>query len=163
VIENRKLTASQSTVFSSMRSLQVFVACALLVCIGCRGGSDRAPTAEVTGNVTLDGKPLKEAAIFFKTDFARMAVGKVVDGAIVEVTTYEENDGAPVGENRIAIQSVVHEQPLAPSAGPRGPSYAAKPMISVVVPQKYANPASSGLTAMIEEGTNELAFDLSSK
>src|SRR5262245_5688563 len=76
---------------------------ALAACVALAGCSDRPKMAKVKGTVTLDGKPLPTGTITFEAKGKRPATGKVVNGEITEVTTYEVGDGAPVGEHRVAV------------------------------------------------------------
>jgi hypothetical protein len=140
------------------RSVRFALLVPLVVVAGCGGHK----TAEVTGTVTYDGKPLQSGTIILETSGARPAVGKIVDGQIVEVTTYKPGDGAPLGEHKVAIQSVA----AASSAETKNPGdkistdyMTAKPLI----PPIYGDPATSGLTATISSGKNELKFDLKKK
>ena len=74
---------------------------ALLLPSGC--GSGLSPLAKVKGTVTLDGKPLASGTMTFESVGQRPATGKIVQGQIVEMTTYDENDGAPLGTHKVAV------------------------------------------------------------
>ncbi|MEW4455429.1 hypothetical protein AB1L30_22355 [Bremerella sp. JC817] len=129
---------------------------------GCSGGHN---LAQVHGTVTYQGKPLKNGTIIIEVSGNRPAYGQIVDGQIVNVSTFEQNDGVPVGEATIAINSI--SEPSADSkAGAGGSSDRPSESGGIVtgkniLPLRYANPATSGLTATISAGDNELSFDLS--
>lgn len=136
----------------------------LVVVVGC--GSDRLPLGDVSGTVTYDGQPLEKGSITFEVTGVRSATGKIVNGEIVEVTTFEAGDGAPVGKARVAISSV-EEGPPAEEEVPDSPdapgSTGGMPVYKSLIPTKYANPETSGLTAVVEDGDNALTFELLSK
>ena len=81
----------------------------LLVCFfwaGCKSGPVRPVCHPAHGRVMFDNRPLAEAQLVFHP-----VVGSVVplptaitrsDGAF-DVTTWADNDGAPVGEYRVTI------------------------------------------------------------
>jgi len=117
------------------------LAAALLA--GC-GGSGFAPVA---GTVTYNNEPLREGSIEFHPEKGRPAYGKIRDGKIVEVTTDTIGDGARVGPVRVTIQAVTGS----------GDMYAKHKSL---VPDKYGDPAKSGLTADIKSKANDLKFDL---
>lgn len=73
-----------------------------VLAIGC-GAADRPQLAPLTGTVTYNGKPLESGMIIFTPDKGRAASGRVRAGEIVDVGTFEPNDGAPVGNLKITV------------------------------------------------------------
>ncbi|MDG2389737.1 MAG: hypothetical protein P8M30_10505 [Planctomycetaceae bacterium] len=144
-------------------SLSVAILCVVLS--GCGGGPERSPTATVTGTVTLDDQPIEAGAIIFESDSTRPASGKIIDGKIVEVMTYEAGDGVPIGTQRVAIQAASSGESVEaadPSAsGPVNMNYMGGG--DSLVSNKYTDPKSSGLTAEIVVGENQLSFKLKSE
>ncbi len=102
---------------------------------GCgSGGSALAP---VVGTVTYEGTPLKTGIIQFEPSMGRSARGKIVDGQIQDVSTYEPGDGVMIGESNVYIFSFVREQvgmDIPPS----------------VIPKRYNTPETSGLSVSIK-------------
>ena len=149
--------------FSNVRLVMVTLLLSLGTLTGC--GPDRPPLGDVSGTVTHDGEPLAQGTITFEVPGARPARGEIVDGKIVNLSTYEAGDGVPVGAASVAITSTVQTstvtEPSASDDAPGGPS--GMPEYKSLIPQEYANPQSSGLTATIEEGENALSFDLVTK
>jgi hypothetical protein len=131
---------------------------------GC--GSDRPPLGIVAGEVTFEGKPISEGAIIFEVAGSRSASGKIVDGKITEVTTYDSGDGVPVGLARIAVHAsaVKTAEANAELAHPGDlPSNDLDSYMGVaksLIPDRYNDPSSSGLTFQIERGTNSVTIDL---
>lgn len=130
---------------------------------GC-GGSDHAETAPVTGTVTLNGEPLKNGTIIFQSADSRSAYGKITDGQIVEVTTYDPNDGAPLGSHKVAIFAVEEaESAVVANPGELSPTDANyMGGGSSLIPAQYNNPETSNLTAEIKAGENKVDFPLTS-
>ena len=75
-----------------------------LLCIVAGCGSHKGLVA-VTGHVTYLGKPLEQGSIVFISPHSRQATGEIRGGDIVNVTTFQENDGIAVGEYGVAITS----------------------------------------------------------
>jgi len=79
--------------------------------------------------------------------------------------TYEPGDGAPVGTHQVAIQatsaggSAVTSDPG--DSGPADLSYMGGG--ESLIPKKYGNPETSGLTAEVVAGENQLSFALTSE
>lgn len=120
----------------------------LMLCVGC--SESEHPLAPVSGNVLYKGEPLEQGTISFLSSETRQATGEIVDGKIVNVTTFSKNDGAPIGELKVAItafdRSEEHRNSMVPPS---------------LIPRHYANHTTSKLTATIVAGeTNELQFDL---
>jgi hypothetical protein len=148
-------------------SRALFALPVLLVLAGC--GSDRPPLGRVSGTVNYNGQPVASGAVVFEVSGARPAHAKIVNGEITEVTTYDPNDGVPVGLARIAVfatdsSATSPSSTPSPAADPGsyrpGANYmgaGAKPL----VPRRYNDPSTSGLTWQIEKGKNEVTLDLS--
>ena len=131
----------------NIRSVKWFViVLALLFTTAC---GDRGPQlAPVTGTVTYKGKPLKTGKILFEPVDGRPARGEIVDGKIVNVSTYDKDDGAIVGDHSVVIHSFIRE--------PKGME-----IVPSAIPEKYNDPSTSDLTATIVAGeTNELTLEL---
>lgn len=130
---------------------------------GC-GGPARSPTAKVLGTVVVDGQPVKEGTIVFESPGQRPANGKIQDGEIVECTTYEPNDGVPVGQHQVAVfvsapaGTAVAETPGQTAAF--DPNYMGG---GSLIPRRYNDPKLSGLKAEIAPGDNRITLELKSE
>ncbi len=120
----------------------------LVVGVGIPGCGKRSDLAIATGKVTFKGKPLKTGHIVMEPATGRSARGRIVDGEIVDLHTYENGDGVRIGTHQVSITAFVRE--------PKGME-----IVPSAIPERYRDPSSSGLTATIEAGkTNELLFEL---
>ncbi|MEO2090876.1 MAG: carboxypeptidase-like regulatory domain-containing protein [Gemmataceae bacterium] len=129
-----------------MRTVFLFVLGGLAVSLASCGQSEaRKPTFAVTGRVLDGSKPLAHATVVFhpldEADAAPKPRGKTDETGTFRLTTYDADDGAPVGKYQVTVEqwATVH-----PEQGPVNR-----------VAAKYANPAVSGFTADVSTGPNE--------
>src|SRR5262249_49705990 len=129
----------------------------VLACGGCKSGVALAP---VQGTVTLEGKPLAKGTIRFESTGHRPATGQILNGEIVELTTYQTGDGVPVGAHKVAIWSSAEAASAIvanPGESKVGGNYmSGKSLINTL----YNDPETSGLTAEIKSGDNVVTFEL---
>jgi len=124
------------------------LALALLACLlGCGGGK----TAPVNGRVKLkDGSDVGVLAGYSLTFEAEggktSAVGDINPDGTFKLSTFGANDGAVPGTYRVAINQ--------PSPDPDKPPTKSK------LPAKYASLETSGLTAEIKPGPNNVELEL---
>ena len=128
----------------------------LLGAVGCAGPpDDRVPTQPATGRVTVAGKAAPGALVTLHPAggglHPRGTAG--ADGTFT-LSTYEQGDGAPAGDYRV---TVVWPDP---DFKPRTPGEVEELRAGGQAPDKlrgrYAGPESSGLTATVGPGPNEL-------
>ncbi|QDU26002.1 hypothetical protein ETAA8_10740 [Anatilimnocola aggregata] len=146
---------------NSARCIAGLVAGALLIFVaGCDTGPRMIP---VSGVVTLDGKPVKNAAVMFlSTSGGRPAEGITDAEGRYSLTTFKFGDGAVEGQHSVSVTGVE-------SIGNPG-SYTPEGMISGsgtqreiwFVPQKYSNPATAGIQCEVSPSQNKHDFDLKS-
>jgi hypothetical protein len=114
---------------------------------------NRRPTHTVRGKVYADGCPVAGAYIVFQSvpvagqPSARADARTEPDGTFT-LSSYNANDGAPVGEYNVTI---VQRQPLFSEFGKPGPNQ---------LPDKYAKAETSGLKSVVKSGENEFLFEL---
>lgn len=127
----------------------------MLLLVGCGGNAtDQKPVAEVKGVVSYEGKPLERGQIIFFPEFgAKIGQGQIQPDGSYELTTYESGDGALLGKHQVAIISERDMEGVLPedAEADQEPS---------LIPTKYNLQKTSGLTAEVKEGGNEINFDL---
>lgn len=131
---------------------------------GCGSGTlAPLPVANVSGTVTLDGKPLEKGTISFATDGRSPQVFEIRDG--------KYNGAAMVGSNSISISSrkpIVFAGGKDPSGGRlKGSSQGGPPGAPPSVPEEETLPAvynkDSKESRVVESGgANKFDFDLKS-
>lgn len=135
--------------------LAASIGCALLLLAGASGCSDGMPPAHPTsGSVLVDGQPVEGVELIFypltpfPSELPVPTPRAVTDGAgRFEVSTYTGRDGAPAGDYRVAL---VRVQPIPDGADPE--SFQQDDLLA----GRYADPKTSGVTATISAGSNEL-------
>jgi hypothetical protein len=115
------------------------------------------PVAGVSGVVTIDGKPLPRGTIQFVPDDSKGTRGATAVGTIDAQGRYRLKtagvDGAIVGFHKVGVYALA-EAPADETAPPPPP----------LIPLKYFNPDTSGLTAEVKAGEeNQIPFPLKSK
>lgn len=73
---------------------------ALVALVGCGDGHPK--TYPVSGKVTVNGKPVATGDIMLIPEKGRAAGGPIVDGRF-QLTTFDENDGAPKGTYKVVV------------------------------------------------------------
>lgn len=123
-----------------------------LAVFGCGRRSHELKTAVVKGRVTLDGQPLPSGVVYVVPQKGRMAKGMLERDGTFALSTYRQGDGAQVGTHPVIITAIPRDELDAESRALRVP-----------VPERYARPATSGLTIEVKARTkNEIEFDLTS-
>lgn len=112
-----------------------------LLCTGCGGAPDRPKLAAVTGTVNFKGQPLAKGEVVFYPAKGRSARGDIENGQIVNVSTFDPGDGAPLGDLQVAVFST--QLDLSDPAGMATKS---------LIPAKYNDPAKSTLQISVKEG-----------
>ena len=125
----------------SIRLLIVFTGVTLLA--GC--GDGRPVRVPVSGMVYIDGKPLTVGVVRFVPDKGRPSVGEIDQSGRFQLSCYEMNDGATVGEHHVAV---VAAEPL---PGDRRRWHA---------PKSYSDYKSSGLIETVSSSPEEIRIDL---
>ena len=170
---------------STLRVSHLLFGCLIsLILTGC-SKSDRPATALASGRVTLEGGPVVGASVMFQpVAGGRPGTGITDSDGVYRISSYgQPNDGAAVGEHRVSVVKIAGAGAftLAPAeaasttavapqstdslseiAGPREEeSENTAPEIEYLVPQKYQDPQSSGLTATVPtEGSYQLDLKL---
>ena len=131
------------------RLLLAVVAILALVVVGCSGGGP--DLGKVTGNVTLDGKPLQGAIVQFEPKGGRPSSGTTDSEGNYELNYTFQEKGALLGKHTVRIYPQTEDE-----EGNQLP-----PDAIVKIPATYNE--QSELTAEVEPGSNTCDFELHSK
>ena len=137
----------------------IVVAIFCLAAVGCGGGPEIPELYSVTGKVTYQGKPVPNAKLVFipeKED--KKEAGKPGNRPAAEtnengeytVLWGQDAEGAPAGKYTITILAYA----------PYGPGDDTESAPPSLIPLKYNNPKTSGLTREVKEDDNVFNFDL---
>jgi len=136
--------------FARMLSCLLGAMCLMiLISSGC--GSGGPPLGEVTGTVTLDGKPLVGASVQFDPGNTRPASGVTDNQGNYKLSFIPGTEGAPVGNNIVRIYPK--------SSNETGDDLPESEIVSI--PAKYNE--ESELTAEVTTGANKFDFALESE
>ncbi len=112
---------------------------------GCAPGYPEA--SPVVGRVTVNGEPLGSGEVQFLSSDGLVATGRVEPDGSYRLTTFQPDDGAMPGSHQVSVKS---QQ----STG-LGIDSLFEP-----VPARYADPETSGLTASVTDGMNQIDLPL---
>jgi hypothetical protein len=139
----------------------------ITVCWLAYGCGQKLPaTAAVSGKVTVHGKPIAAGRIMFRPEKGRPAIGTIGAGGTYCLTTFRQDDGAVLGKHRVTIEAfegapVKHAATFEEEIRGTGtPAPAVRSTVQWIVPEKYAHPDTSPLTAEVKDGKNDVPFDL---
>ena len=115
----------------------------LLTCCGC--GDGRPSRVPVSGQVLIDGQPLKCGYIRFVPADHRPSQGNIDANGRFTLSCFEENDGVVIGRHNVAVRAteMVNER-----------------LMRWHAPKKYAETQTSGLTQEITGPTDKLIINL---
>ena len=152
---------------------------------GCGQRVDRPDVEYVEGLVTLDGRPLEAATVGLSPVSGGLpAYGNTDAAGVFRLTSSRgglPGTGAVAGDYRVTIRKMKDEAATAASTAaetepPAEPSIEdyerwlkeqkqdarQTPRVTSLVPERYTNPETSGLTASIVAGRNRLEFNQTS-
>ena len=111
--------------------------------LGCDGRPSRVP---VSGQVTIDGKPLEFGTIaFYPSAGGRPGGATLAKDGSYSITMYETNDGLPPGKYSVTVAAA---------------NWISDDACRWHSPKRYQNPKQSGLTAEIKNEDTSVNFDL---
>ncbi len=147
----------------------MFVVCVALAWIplGCSGSGSTIALAPVKGKVTLGDKPVAGVTVSFMTEKApRFAVGETDAEGNYQLTMFDKNDGAAIGQNVVTITSSSPPGPPPTNAEEYsktmglGANSSSKATPKVIIPEKYADAKRGLLKVIVKAGVNEHNFKL---
>jgi hypothetical protein len=113
-------------------------------------GCSNAKFGEVSGQVTLDGKPLPQVAVRFEDERGSATIARTDQNGNYVLRYTVHQIGAPVGKHKVTI--------FTPAPETEGTGERAK---AELVPAKYNR--KSTLTQEIKRGSQTINFELTSK
>ena len=106
---------------------------------GCGGGADRPAMVPVSGTVNYNGSPVEGATVTFAAGTSSRSSNGVSDSSgKFKLTTFDTNDGAPVGEYVVTIAKFDAEAATDTAAGSSPEKKAGKRVAAS--PRKNASP-----------------------
>lgn len=115
------------------------------------------PIGEVSGKVTLDGKPVTAGGVIFSnTEKGVHVLVPIKSDGTYQLET-AAGYGVPLGTYQVAVSPPIPE-PVMPGA-PK-PEATSQP---IVIPVKYQKPGGTGLETTITNGTNTYDIKMESK
>ena len=117
----------------------------LVALVGCSDG--RPKRVAVSGQVVIDGEPVKAGSIRFVPEGARPSAGDLDSEGRFSLSCFEIGDGAIIGTHKVQVAARAIE----------GES------LRWFAPQKYSDVSTSGLTVEITEPTDSLLIELTWK
>lgn len=127
-----------------LRSM-ILVALGCGVCSGCGSAvsSEKTVLIPVKGHVFYKGKALTKGMIRFSPDdYGRPASGQIQEDGTFELGTHKPGDGVIAGHHRVAITGT------------------GKTLAKELIPRKYTQKSSSGLTADVDPEHTDFSFEL---
>jgi hypothetical protein len=135
----------------------------IVVAVGLAGCGDGGPRlVKAGGSVKYQGKPLAGADVVFISEEGSLpSIGRTDEQGRFELKT-NGKPGAPMDEYKVAITAVRQKRPVseAEAVGMTSEQIAANH--ESLIPAKYNNKISSGLTATVgkDVAANDFAFEL---
>lgn len=157
---------------TAIRSLAAALSLGLMVMAGCGTSApqrDGPATYPVSGTVTQGGAPVTGATVRFeRADGSQASTGRTDSQGKYILATFEAGDGAPAGDYRVTIVKIKgpEESAAVPEDDPNykgaeeSPAEGEEVEYRNLLPEKYASVETSGLTATVTEGPNNLDFQL---
>jgi hypothetical protein len=133
----------------------------VLSVVGCGSGGYHGPTGAVTGRVTLDGQPIPQGSVVsFVSEAGFTATATVSSNGSYQLQT-AGNPEIPVSTYKVSIAppaQAMSETDYDKYMSGEGGDATETP--SEVIPPKYADPATSGLSFDVEQGANTIDIEL---
>jgi hypothetical protein len=133
----------------------------VLAAAGCQRGPRIVP---VSGKITLDGQPVKDAAVMFMLNpGGRIATGVTDAAGRYSLSTHPTGNGAFEGNHTVTV-SLYRDESSPGTNTPEG-AVSGSSLVKIVwiVPEKFSQPAASGLTATVSGSQSTYDFALSSQ
>ena len=128
--------------------------CAAAFCFAGCGGSEGGGTLKAGGTLTVKGQPMEGLTVTFTPLTGRPASGVTDAGGHFVLSTFKSNDGAVPGAHKVTVMEGYTEPPPMPGT----PEAAAAGQKQPKFDPKYSDPGTSGLTAEVKPGEDNMKF-----
>jgi len=141
-----------------------------LLITGCSGRVDdkwtrmRPPVFPAAGLVVYQGQPVAGATVMLESQSpdeksrGKVAIGHTDSGGRFRVRTYKEYEGAVAGPHRVSVTKYEYVENTPANADP---NIDYPPIAKPLLPERYKNFETSGLTATVtEQGPNLFRLEL---
>jgi hypothetical protein len=153
-----------SKTFISLFILSIF----LITVTGCSTGKPDFAVEIVEGSVTLDGSPVEGVTVGFspaESTSGKPAVGRTdAQGKFVLTATQggQFGKGTMIGKYLVSFSKDIRSREPTAQELADADKTGVQPDIPIVsiIPKKYNDPQTSGLTAEVVKGKNNFSFDL---
>jgi len=122
-------------------------------------------TVPAGGVVVLDGNPVAGAAVLLSPATGGVpARGTTAADGSFTLSTFDNGDGAVVGLHRVGIATMDAQGFVTDDDGLSGKLDGRQIQVRAVIPERYMNPATSGLEAEVKRGSaNRFEFGLTAE
>jgi len=148
-----------------MRRVLAIVGCVVASALaGCSSGDDIGRTVPVRGRVTYEGNPLGTGVVIFRPDVHKGNTGGNEARGTIDAEGYyklstgtgpKPKEGVPPGWYQVGVVSLKE-----PAERPKDLRGGMPPPLESFIPQKYSDPATSGLSVEVTENPESGAYDL---
>jgi len=138
----------------SIARATVQVALGWIACVSAGCGPHVAPTGELSGKVTVKGKPVTAGMVKFFPE----AGGEPVVTPLGTDGTYRVT-GVPIGRTKVAIETLSFRNMAGPPPA-IAKQYGGPKPVYVPIPEKYETPEKSGLAIEVEKGKKPWDIEL---
>jgi hypothetical protein len=130
----------------------------IVLALGCSSKDpNRLETVPVTGTVTYNGKPVDGAIVTFLARKENIPATGMTDAeGRFSLTTYEDGDGAVIGDHDVSVNKTIGSASTAVSIDEDPehytPGITPPPVVKHLVPERYSQPDTSGLKVTVAKG-----------
>lgn len=132
---------------------------------GCSSEASVQGVMPVSGKVTYQGEAVEGATVIFTPEGDNRSASGITDTeGKYQLTTLQAGDGALPGSYKVTIYKTEEEDPISDEERQKyfHENQGRMPPVKMreLLPAKYKQPATAGLTAKVESGRNDFPFDL---
>jgi hypothetical protein len=155
-------------------SVKAITCCCLTALMALVTGCGNGPKlGRVSGTVTVDGKLVTRGRIMFIPTDGKAAVGEIGPDGKFTLTTYESGDGALIGPHKVTILATtigpssfapasIDEEVVLANSNTSG-RILVPGKVGWIVPERYSQLSTTGLTAEVKSGERINDFKVSGK